>query len=719
MIYRFADISIDSETRQVRRDDQLIGLSKLGFDVLLALVEAAPKVLDHDGLTDRAWGRNRVVTPENQLQRIMLVRKSLGDDAQNPRYIEVVRGQGFRLIPEVISTDPVEEIQPLPQPGVKEKKHRRSYMAVAFAVVILAGLFFTAERFWLEPGESAPLSSLPKSLAVLPFANLSPDPDNAYYAAGIHEEILNALAKLKELKVISRTSMGQYAGTQLSIKEIASQLDVDSIIEGSVRYANDRIRVTVQLVDGSTDHHIWSETYDRGFGDIFEIETDIAEKVAEVLQITYGDDERSLIKQAPTTSPEAFAQYLRGQDALAQQIYQSGKQFAASADIYEAVPFAAEQFERAVARDPEFALAHAALSVAHIDMYWYGFDGTDERRQKAWASAQRARELQPGLPEARFAMAMYFYHGYRDYNAALHELDAIRDQMRSNSELHNIYGSIYKRTNRWDESVVSLRKATELDPRNFNVLWNFGYVLAAMRRFDEAREIADRALSLAPEMGALYSMRAFAELWESGNTQVAGDLAHSAKNELGERAASLAWWHALYSRDYDSALVIVEAEDQFRFPHGHGLWPTQSMRATIHSLRGDQELALKYFEIAREQIVSRMEENPGSAYLKVALGEALVGLGETQLGIEITEQALAEFSPLVDSYYSRLLQYEAIVRIFLIADPFGRALAQLDDYLSNHGGGFTIEGLLPDPRFDVVRTEPQFLQIVEKFKRRD
>jgi len=718
MIYEFADLRLDLGRHSLTRDGQDVPLPKLSFDVLATLVEAAPDLVSHEDLVAKVWGTKRIVTAENLAQRIMILRQGIGDDSASPKYIEGVRGEGYRLVPDVVRTEPGRTVQSASAGSLWRK------LAIAVVVVLaVAGIFsiFDQNRGVTNNNADSIVASS-KSVAVLPFANFSPDPDNAYYAAGIHDEVLNHLAKLRELQVISRTSMLGYADTELSIPEIADELAVDAVIEGSVRYSNDRIRVTVQLVDGSTDKHLWSETYDRQFDDIFAIESDIAAKVADALRITYTDDERSLVESTPTSSAAAYADYLRGQDALAGQYYASGVQYGRSSEVRNSLPYAQQQYERAIASDSNFALAHAALSMVHIDHYWYGVDRTDERRQKALAAAQRARELQPDLPEARLAMGTYFYHGYQDYGAALQELDTVREQLPSNVDLHRIYSGIFRRTGRWEESIESAARAIELDPMHVEIMWNQSATLLAMRRFDEAREMIQRAISLAPDLPNLRVMSAYIERFDSADTETGFLLTQTPPLAGNIRAEQFYWWHGLYSREYDLALEILDRSDEVGVSNSPYMYPRENMRALIFRLQGEQELARKHYEAAVQQLEALLNEQPvdrGTPNLRVVLGEALVGIGEIERGVAMAERGLAEFSPMHDAYFGRFLQYEALMRVFLITDPYGRGLSLLDEYLSSHGGGVSIEGMLPDPRFDPIRNDPRFVELVQKYRRPD
>ena len=730
MRYRFADLEFDLDQRRLSRDGNDLELSKLTFDVLSILVQAAPDLVTHDQLVDGAWGENRVVTPENLYQRITVLRKALGDDAQHPEYIESVRGTGFRLIPAVIRVDEEPESR-----EIRPSKWTWAAIGVVALLMLVLGVHFTGRVNPTVETDNPELAqagvrpqdqlqnqsqSQTKAIAVLPLENFSPDPDHAFYARGIHEELLNQLAKLRQLRVTSRTSVARYAGTNKSIRDIADELGVDAIIEGSVRYAEDRIRITVQLIDGATDQHLWSETYDHPIGDIFAIESDIASRVANALRVSFAEDERLRLERAPTASEAAYVDYLRGQDALAEIYFRSGTGFTRSAQPWDALPFALQQLERAVETDPEFALAHAALSQVHIDHYWYGIDRTDERRRQALVSAQRARELQPDLPEARLALAWYFYHGYLDYTAALQELDAVRERMPSNADLFEAYHAIYRRQGRWEEALEHGNRHLQLDPVNPHGLWNLAATNLAMRRYDEARRLIDKAIALAPDMRSLFLVAGGIELFDRANTQAALAIDDAAGETVGDWAERMEWWHAFYSRDYDSALEVLDRSDSLTFPNQPRSYQRESLRALIHRLQGNDEQARMHFELAREQIEARLEVEPidwRTPNLYVMLGEALVALGDTERGLAYVERGLSDLSPSVDAYFGRFLQYEAIMRVYLITDPIGTALPLLDEYLSAHGGGFSIEGMLPDPRLDPIRDDPRFQALVEKHRR--
>src|SRR5262245_52233620 len=272
--YRFADLTLDVARRSVTRHGDAIELKALDFDLLRFLVESAPNVVTYDELAEKVWGRH-FVSPENVTQRIKLLRDGLSDDASEPRYIETVRSKGYRLIPSVqpVSSSP-ESVTGRPRPWLA--------IATAALVLVVAGVYLLGPR----PAETVDVGThmpLPSSVAILPIQNLSPDAEDAYFAAGIHEEIIGQLAKVPGLSVIAQTSVQRYANAGKSIPEIAAELNVETVMEGSVRYSGERVRITTNLIDAATGASRWSEVYERELGDVFAIQEDIATNIAAAL----------------------------------------------------------------------------------------------------------------------------------------------------------------------------------------------------------------------------------------------------------------------------------------------------------------------------------------------------------------------------------------------------------------------------------------------------
>lgn len=398
--YRFDDLTLDVGQRRLWRGGERIQLSKLTFELLRVLVEAAPNLVAHDELARHVWGSRRIVTPENLSQRLMVLRQAIGDPATRPRYIEGVRGQGYRLIPKVAaeddraSSDAATVSMSPPAAAQKERRaqspalaRRKVYAAAALVFAVGLALAFLLRR------DAVPI--LPHSVAVIPFANLSPAEEDRYFAFGLHQEIINQLVKVSDLTVISRTTMMRYADGAKTPREVARDLDVETVLEGSVRRAGSTIRVAVQLVDPSTDRSLWSATYDGDLANvahIFAIQANIATNVSGALAARLSLQEQSRLAKVPTTSGAAYGHYLA---ALA----------ADQSSSPEGSARALEELRQAVAIDPDFALAWATLSYTLSVAPTWQPDRTREYQAEAIDTGLKALALDPDLAEAHKAVS--------------------------------------------------------------------------------------------------------------------------------------------------------------------------------------------------------------------------------------------------------------------------------------------------------------------------
>src|SRR4030095_13386115 len=327
---------------------------------------------------------------------------------------------------------------------------------------------------------------IPKSIAVLPFENLSPDPDNAYLADGIQEEILTRLASIADLKVISRTSTQRYQSKPQNLSEIAKQLGVANILEGSVQKAGDQVRVNVQLINAQTDAHLWPDTYDRKLTDILLVESEIAKGIAESLQAKLTNREEQALAVKPTNNPEAYDAYLRGLS-----FWDRGLFFDAETKT------AIDSYERAVQIDPDFALAWARLSRVHAHLYFRA-DATVARRDAAKSALDNAQRLQPNSPETLLALGYYQSSVLRDYGLAKTTFEHVSKMLPSSSEAPMALGRIARREGHWDQSIAYQEQALGLDPRNVELLNDTAGTYADLRQFPRALKLYDRALDILP-----------------------------------------------------------------------------------------------------------------------------------------------------------------------------------------------------------------------------
>src|SRR5262249_29730453 len=389
--------------------------------------------------------------------------------------IALVLAWAFELTPEGIKRTKEVDLSK----SIRRKTGRKlDFLIIAVLLLVIAGLLF--QRFHSKVSPAASLSP-GKSIAVLPFENLSRDPDNAYFADGIQEEILTRLAKIADLKVISRTSTQRYQSKPGNLAEIAKQLGVANIVQGSVQKAADQVRVNVQLVNAQTDSHLWAETYDRKLSDIFGVESEIAKGIAESLQAKLTGHEEQALAAKPTNNPEAYDAYLRGLAFEARDILKS-----------------AGFYERAVQLDPNFALAWARLSRADANLYFYRVDTTAARRDAAKKSLETAQKLQPSSPETLLALGYYQYFVLRDYGLARTTFKEVSKLLPNSSEVPRALASIARREGRWDESIAYLEQGLALDPRNYELLGDTVFTYADVRQFPAALKLYDRGLDISP-----------------------------------------------------------------------------------------------------------------------------------------------------------------------------------------------------------------------------
>jgi len=616
--------------------------------------------------------------------------------------VTLIMSWGFNLTPDGLVKDRG-SVASVPNGG-----KRIEYVLIGLLVVTVGWILYRTEISPSEQpvellAEEAERDALPNSVAVLPFENLSPDPNDAYFAAGIHEQIINELAKIRDLSVIARTSVMQYAGAARPMTEIADELRVEMLMEGSVRYAADQVRVTAQLIDGVTGIHIWNNDYDGDLIDIFGIQTEIATAIAEALQATLSPEEVARLRDAPTRNMRAYDFYL------------SGEEYLRSTNIQTDRPLAVQQFQRAVEEDPDFALAFARLSTAHNHIYHQSIDRTEARLSKVLSTARRALELEPGLPEAH--VALVFYHLLLgDLEAALGELAVAEQGMPGDLQLIATRALLYREQGQWQQALAGYDRANELDPRSEFLLFQQGNNYLALRDYAQAERYLDRALDIAPDYAVAYVVRTQIPLFRDGDAASAKAAIEDSPIDLGDFWQRFRWRAAISARDYDAALDGLDEWD-IEVDEGQGYFaPKASYYGVTYQLAGQPERAEHQFQIARAQIEEALENDSDYSPKLIALGEILVGLGETESAIRHADQAIALLPTLQDALAGPVIHLDVITRVLAPAGATDAAIEQLDAYLAAPGF-YSIEGILPDPRLDPIRDEPLFHALVEKYGR--
>lgn len=511
-VYEFGEFQIDAVKRRLqRRDGSPVPLTPRVFDTLLYLVEHSGALVERSQLLDAVWP-DAVVEENNITQNISTLRRVLGEAPGVRQFIVTVPGRGYRFVAEVrpadavagigdpgserdfpVSLRPGSTIPPGPtrRPGLV----RASVIIAAVAAVVVAFVWWqkaTDNSRRVSPNElSRPVSD--KSVAVLPFANLSGEAENAYFADGIKDEILSRLSKVGALKVISRTSTEKYKNAPENLREIALQLGVEHILEGSVQKSGDTVRVTVQLIHAPTDTHLWAETYDRKLTDVFRVETEVAQRIATALQATLTGSESRAVADRPTTNVEAHEAFLKGRYFWNKRTVDAFKQ-------------AVEYFRRAVELDPGYAQAWAGFSDALL--FLAGENGPDERelRARGRAALQKALEIDETLAEAHASLGLLAMNFDWDWAQAEREFKRAIELNPNYATAHQWYGEFLADMGRADEGIREINRARALDPLSVIINSDVAKVYLLTRHYDEAVEQFKRTLELDPAFGQAHGL---------------------------------------------------------------------------------------------------------------------------------------------------------------------------------------------------------------------
>jgi serine/threonine protein kinase/Flp pilus assembly protein TadD len=518
------------------------------------------------------------------------------------------------------------KITTTPGKPVKRKALLISSLATA-SVLVLAGMYFGVLKRHAQPVSHVP-AILEKSIAVLPFENRSEDKANAYFAEGVQDEILTRLSKIADLKVISRTSTQLYKSAPENLPEIAKQLGVAHILEGSVQKSGDAVRVNVQLVNAANGAHLWGDTLDRKLTDVFSVESEVAKAIADQLQAKISASEKVAIEKAPTTDLLAYELYVRAQalvDDTSDSIHARWK-----------LPQAAELLNEAVTRDPHFLRAWCLLSRVHTVAYFRGHDHTPARLNDAKAALDTAVRLQPDAGEVHLALANYYYHGFRDYARARSELAMARRTLPNNPDVLLYTGLIDRREGHWEEATRNMERALELDPRNFFILQQLAYAYSWQHRYADAARTYDRALTIVPADPQTRIERTLIALdWQadikpfqatlaalvSENPSVAPDV-DLPLYALCERTAAAAT-RALTNYPREGA-----ANNGINYPYAY--W-----EGVVARCQGDSAKTRDAFAVARKEVEKIVEQQPDFA-------AAFSLLGMIDAGLDRKEEAVRE-----------------------------------------------------------------------------
>jgi len=648
-------------------------------DTLVRIIEHQPD-----------WEALPQETPENV--RVLLRRclekdpdKRLGDFADAAREIS-----------ETLSKSAIA------QAVAKSAKTRKVGMIIGVVAVSIV-LFIISLKF--IPRKEIQPSLKEIRLVVLPFENLGPA-DDEWFADGMTDEITSRLAGIHGLGVISRQSAIQYKNKEKSAPQIAKELGIDYILEGTIQREqpsdpNSQVRIRSQLIKATDDIHVWVQNYDNDMSKVFQLQSEVAEQVAQGLDITLLEPQRQALRYEPTENMEAYAYYLRGNE-YSSRPYQNK----------DNVMLASEMYEKAIDLDDKFALAHAKLSQVYSGMYWFNTDHSEKRITLAWKESRIALELDPELPEAHWARGVYYYWCQLDYVCALKELEIARKGQPNNSRILATIGHIQRRQRKYEEALANYMRACELNPQFGTLAGDLASTFRELRRYQEAEYYYERAISLTPNEDYPHFLKATLYLVWKGSTEEARKVLERASKYINladvPRMVNLLITLDLYDKNYQGALDRLSLKSQTDKPLSY----SDALRyAQIYDCKNENKSAKEYYKQAVENLQLEIPKDPNKAWLRSAVGIAYAGLGRKDDAIREGKRAV-DLLPYDKDAQRGFRHLKDLAKIYVMVDEYDKAIDQLK-FLLSVPGELSIPLLQLEQTWDPLCDHPRYNEILE------
>ncbi len=595
----------------------------------------------------------------------------------------------FELTPEGLKRTETADAMP---EATRRKKYVWIYVVVIGGLLSI-GLFFLG-RYSAAPGQHAAVDTSAKSIAVLPFENLSDDKQNTYFADGVQDQILTNLGRVSELRVISHTTVRQYkSGEPRNLREIGRQLGVTHILEGSVQRAGDRLRIAAQLIDARTDSQIWAETYDRTAVDLFAIQSELAESIVAQLQAKLSPQQKADIEARPTQDLVAFELYLR-----AKQIVDS---YLIADDVRAALFSALQSLDQAIKRDPDFLSAYCYIARANDLLYFFDLDATPDRILLAEAAVKAALRLRPDSAEAHFAMADFLFRCHRDYDGALKELAIARPGLPN-------------------DTAFFILTAVALDPRNPNAYNLLADTYNLQRRHLLAAQVYDRVLAAGERTPIVFFRRDSALFYRTGNsTELRQVLSTNPDMDIGGGQTPIRVFLALIDGNFAEAERVLAASprEDFQDIDYSFYYPKAWFEAMIARTKGDSARATAAFSAARTILEQRLAVKPEDARTLAVLAQVDAGLGRKELAIQEAKHA-AELMPISKDVYDGALVLEGLAQVYTWTNESDRAIELLQKLVAMPSY-VNYARLKLYPMWNPLRGDPRFEKIVNSLAPKD
>jgi TolB-like protein/Flp pilus assembly protein TadD len=549
-------------------------------------------------------------------------------------------------------------------------------------VLIALGYFFLPKL--LKSSEK-----LDKSVAVLPFTNLSNDPEQEYFSDGMVDAILDYLFKIGDLKVIARTSTMRYKDTNLTLKEIAHELNVSALLEGSVQRIGNKVRITTQLIDPKTGFHLWSETFDRDISDVFSIQTEVAQNVARELKSALAYKETNLIKNETQTNNQ-----------IAYDAYLKGNNYSSRYETFRAV----EMYTKAIQEDPLFAVAYARRAKEYLYLYWIKDEELQDHELKAQEDIKKGLSINPELPELKIAQAYYSYWVNRDYDNALEIVTELMKVSPNMASLYQISSAVLRRQGKWDESIIEGEREIQLDPYNASIISELANTYKLIHQYDKVIQLCKKGLSLIPDnedfKGKIFS--AF--------ISKTADL-NGALNESGLTEADLPYRVLYYKRQYGKLIEIIRNDTTSQFDKQFDFHPKTYDIALIYFLNGNTSFSKTYADSAITILKEKLKETPNDERYYATLGKCYALIGNDEEAISCGKRAV-ELKPIKLDAWQGVVKEEDLMEIYILTGNYDMALNKIE-FLISTPSALSVGELMIDPLFDNLRNLPRFQKIID------
>ncbi len=574
---------------------------------------------------------------------------------------------------------------------------------ILIALIVAAGLYIKFSPAISNNAEA-------KSIAVLPFINLSSDKDDEYFAVGMCDEILTNLSKIGDLKVISHTSVLKYKNTNKSLREIAGELGVNNILEGSVQKSKDRIRINVQLINAKNDQHLWAESYDRDNKDVFSIQSEIAKMIAQQMNATLSEKEKSLIEEKPTENLQAYDFYLRGKNYYDSYLNYANKDTEGRARVER-------MFRAALRLDPHFVEAYFGLINSYLDIYWNGVEtNSDDYKIKAKNLLDSLLLLNIDKPAVHMANGYYKYHGERDYKGAIEEFDIVEKSNPNNSDVIIAKGYVYRRLGKFDEAIKNFEKAAALNPNSKEAFGSLSTTLIQNRNADAGILATEKSISLEPDLADGYLQKAQVYIDFKNDFKTARAVLDNARNfvDVSKLNYLYEYMDALQG-NYTSLL-----KDISRFPDSlsvtqANIFTNAKVMAVIFKAEGKPDSAKKYFNRDRELMTSLLKKEPDDFRIHANLGVDYAGLGEKKKALEHANRA-CQLMPLSKDGLMGVFPLEGLALVYTYLEEQNEAIDILEKLLKlpkHFESTTTIPLYKLHPNWKSLQNNPRFQKMLK------